>query len=462
MSCEITVTDVYGVVDTDGNLLSIVVRGTATECESVRVWVWKADDERLIGYPSVVVDGSDVWTFTFEASAYPDPFGAYWPFGVACGDSLYIRVECEDDPDCLLELTIELECRDAATCPTATWSQSVSSCNEDGQRTVTVSCALLSTAGEDITAQLTVDGTAIGASSTGAGSLTLNHTGDYSAGSYTFGVSLSQPSGCPGSEQVVVVESCECPEFDLTYDVGDCNEDGTRTVYVRATRTNAGNVCFVEWEWGDGTGTGSSAALEEGETHSESHDYEPGSYTVTLTIVYPDGCEDRGLSIEVPSCDGGGGGTGDDGDDDGGPTDGGDTSSGGTDGTDTVEDGDTDGCGPGCFCNLIGPIWAGLVAALLIAAIWVIPIPVVGAIYAAAVAAVFIAGSIAIVLWCDWCTWAKWTLVGVATAVAVLLALLGAHLLGWLVIKTTLDAIAFSAGTGGGLGLGALLGLKKC
>ncbi len=447
MTCDISILDIYGTTNTSGDLLTVVVRGTATGCDSLLLFVVfdRSGTTTWLGYPEVTVDGSGSWIFVFEKTAYPDPFAKHWPFGLECGSTISVIAQCTDDPECKDDLIRELECHEASSCPESTWRYDGAGSCDDGTRSVSLSCEVTSSSGDTVEAQLKQDGAVVDGPRSGTGTVTLSFTGDLAPGSYTFSVSLLTPAGCPGSSLIVVVEDCDCPEFEFDDDPGSCNEDNThRSVILKAIRTDSGDPCAVYWDYGDGS-ISPSKALSTGDAITETHELPPGSNTAKLVIVLPEGCPPQPYTFSLDACEEP-------------PEDKEDPPKDEEDPVpdeDEVEDGGGGGC-LGCSCTILGGIWAGIVATLLVLLVFLLPIPVVGMIYAGVVAGIMVLGTTLYVSICRWCAWAKWTIAGVASAVLIISGIGVLTAIGAIAVSFVMGAIISAAAAALGISAAAV------
>lgn len=301
MSCSITISEAYGLVDSAGSLTAIVVRGTATDCTDVVLTIEVAPSE----YRQITVDASTgSWTGTFLASSYPGE----WPWYFECGDLFRVLAACKSDWSCLASWGDELACREAGGCPTVTWpTPTISACNEDGTRHVEVTVTLDSSSGDAIVAELRLDGSTVD-SGTGSGTLALSLDTDLREGTYILTVEITSPEGCTADRMEIIVPPCGCPDLTAIAEVAKtCNDDGTRTVTLTARRAGAGDAAHLIWDkFGDESivdGYG-KLVLSVGSIYTVEWDYEPGEYEAILRILDPEGCEDIPVVVEVPECPG--------------------------------------------------------------------------------------------------------------------------------------------------------------
>src|SRR5919108_654508 len=106
MACSVTITSVSG---SPGPPLTVTVDGTATDCDTVRVYV-RCPFRLLEPQDVSVVAGA--WSATF-----PNADNA----GCACGESVQVHAECVDPPPpvpCSDDRTLDLPCPEAE-CPDA-------------------------------------------------------------------------------------------------------------------------------------------------------------------------------------------------------------------------------------------------------------------------------------------------------------------------------------------------------
>lgn len=101
-----------------------------------------------------------------------------------------------------------------------------------------------------------------------------------------------------GSEPwTVVCPFGDCPTITLSMAGQDPCEGPLRPVKLQATITNAPSPTIYEWDFGDGTT--SNAQVFSSNPVEITHLYDPtgGPYTVTLRIVYPEGCPSEDLTL---------------------------------------------------------------------------------------------------------------------------------------------------------------------
>ena len=98
-------------------------------------------------------------------------------------------------------------------------------------------------------------------------------------------------------------EVLPCPqqsEFIVEVD-DDCNPDGTRTVTFDTSITLSGpGTVQAQWDFGDGT-SGVPFTIPPA-SHSETHNYAPGTYTATLRFLPPADCTPQSFTIFVGQC----------------------------------------------------------------------------------------------------------------------------------------------------------------
>ena len=112
--------------------------------------------------------------------------------------------------------------------------------------------------------------------------------------------------GTPSAEveTVQLALTCDsCPAIVLSQPLisAECN-GGKRTVDLTASITQpAGQSSAFQWVFGDGT-LGAAFVISGSGSHSESHDYTPGSYSATLKTILPTGCPDKSVTVVVSDC----------------------------------------------------------------------------------------------------------------------------------------------------------------
>ena len=97
-------------------------------------------------------------------------------------------------------------------------------------------------------------------------------------------------------------EVLPCPDsLDISIDVGDCNPDGTRTVTFDTSISLSGpGSVQAQWDFGDIT-SGAPFTIPP-TSHSETHNYTPGTYTATLRFLPPADCPPFTITITVGQC----------------------------------------------------------------------------------------------------------------------------------------------------------------
>lgn len=154
-------------------------------------------------------------------------------------------------------------------------------------------------------ASLTVDATVPGATPTTTHPYPAPGSGE---SNYTATFTITGTSAeCIDTVTIpVVVSGCggDCPMIDdLSAQVGNCQNNGTREVSLNATITGGGIEQYV-WAFGDGIVSTIDATVVA--SPITVHNYAaPGTYNATLTIVGPQRCEDqiRSITVEVPACE---------------------------------------------------------------------------------------------------------------------------------------------------------------
>ena len=109
------------------------------------------------------------------------------------------------------------------------------------------------------------------------------------------------------SDRVSLPVACDvlCPEVTIENPrIDDC-VNGKRKVHFQASVIGAQNPTIVEWDFGDGE---SSQATVLPSGTSTTHDFSadavnPTTYTVRFRIVFPEGCEDTTINVEILPCE---------------------------------------------------------------------------------------------------------------------------------------------------------------
>ena len=297
--CKIEILNVVGSLPGP----SVTVKGTAAECDVVRVCL-QCFAATFVPPPFIettpVVGGAWSVTFTDTASGQ-----------CGCGESFVVRAECADDPSappcnapCFAEVKGDLECPGEEECPSISWSSiTIGSCDPETDTTPIAVEATLSSAGF-YAAELHDSLGVMLNSVSGTGITPLSGTGNY-GGPVTFSVVVTTPADCPGEELTVSPEECiGCPDVDLDYEIGEaCDEEGKRTVTVTA-QLDSGDPYNAELRDAADTvlATGSGPGPQ---TLSHTDSYPGGtSQTFKVVVTSPAICGDTELTIDVPQCEG--------------------------------------------------------------------------------------------------------------------------------------------------------------
>ena len=229
MACTLTITGVTGIT-TGGTLTSIVVTGQATNCNSVTVQIecGTGQPQKLTNVP--VDTSTGTWTATFQAV----------PESCVCSKLIRVVALCDDQlQSCHATFNKELECVEGGgqVCPSiVSVLLSPGDCNPDGTRTVQITCQLDSTSSYSAHLVDSSNNTIGVPLSNVSGPQTLSGGGNY-AGTETFRVIVTQPTGCPASIPFSVqIPAClTCPSVTIVPTISPVPNSPDFTVVVTAT-----------------------------------------------------------------------------------------------------------------------------------------------------------------------------------------------------------------------------------
>jgi hypothetical protein len=223
--CNIT----YTSLDFDETAQTITFVGTADDCASVSAAIVSPHLTNAKTAP-VQADGS--WTIVFTSS---DLIGSLNDVKRECNDSVKIDAWCVDEPACKGPAAFILRCVGSACPSVSVDSTDISSCDNNGQRTVTFEIEVSNAPNPTILEINYGDGTdeninnsEIVASAGGA--ITRQHT--YNSGSYTVVVNTIFPEGCPSSNSLRIdVPQCDisCPD-DIEFEIIDASGNRFRVL----------------------------------------------------------------------------------------------------------------------------------------------------------------------------------------------------------------------------------------
>lgn len=284
MSCAVTISSVSVVRGSGDRIDAVRVTGTATDCRSVKVFVYCAGRLANIITELVALDGT--WDATVNVKAK----------GCGCGIQMRVRVECADDPHCFDENDLGDPCGGEptpGTCPTITSPippVEVGDCDANGRRPVTVRATVSDPSRVQSYRWEFGDGSPAVTVAGGAQPQPQSH--NYSPREQAYVITLNilgtgtDATGfpCLDSETVsVVVPPCACPALDsITVTPRSCAADGSsRTIEFEAARSGAAPD-LLEWDFGDGTPVESHTGSDAADGRA-SHSYAAGEYTVKVT-----------------------------------------------------------------------------------------------------------------------------------------------------------------------------------
>jgi hypothetical protein len=446
MPCTITIDPNVIATQSGGNLTSLVVTGTATECDAVEVFIECGGVVRPVAQAPV---NNGQWSASFSTSDLQNT-------GCVCGGDIRIRVRCNSHL-CDDNIITGIKC--PPDCPTVSVWATVGSACVDGKREVTLNVFNSSAAGPNSYwsyGNTDPDGAPFSLTN---GPHSEQHF--YSAPlTYTATLHIQ---GCPDKTVTFTLQLCplpvQCPTFVWDDIVpGPCKADGTRSVTVKVTLTwpSTNPVTAVLRQGGTPlqTLTSNSGTLVLMHTGN----YAPGSYTLTADVTDPAYCGDASITFDVASCTTGacclpdgscqeltkaeceakGGKYQGDGTTcatvNCNPTSGGDPDPD----PDPTPTGGCAGCGSLSLCAILGVIWAIILATFLtLVAAGTLTYPYI--IYAGMVV---VAYAIFYLIMCGPCQWAKWTFMGLSIFVAALIVLfIAGSAIGW--VPAVIIALAF-------------------
>lgn len=271
---------------------SIVVKGTAQDCEDVKVTLECAasllPEEKI----SKVVNGN--WCVSFEQLQ---------GFPCHCNGPVKARVSCVTNPDCMAEFETTLECKDCVITihkvqgslpgPTIQIEGSAVGC-ECGEVRVFVRCEGGQLPGK--TAEIKNDKWSVSFQDT-------EKFGCKCDQSVNIRAMCTTNSKCFADFQADLVCIEECPDKNKIFvwvfidPMGVC-VCGKRPVVLNAIYSGPPSKVDAQWHYGDGI-VDPLFALLSGVGNTVKHDYSPGIYTATLKIK---GCDDQTVSVNVKEC----------------------------------------------------------------------------------------------------------------------------------------------------------------
>lgn len=223
--CNIT----YASLKFDETAQTITFVGHADNCAKVSAAIVSP---HLTSAKTETVQADGSWTIVFPSS---DLLGTLSDVKKECGTPVKIDARCVDDPACKGPETFILSC-DGSACPSVSVdSIDISSCDNNGQRTVTFEIDVSNAPNPTILEINYGDGTdeninnsEIVASAGGA--ITRQHT--YNSGSYTVVVNTIFPEGCPSSNSLRIDVSCDipCPDDDIEFEIIDASGNRFRVL----------------------------------------------------------------------------------------------------------------------------------------------------------------------------------------------------------------------------------------
>jgi hypothetical protein len=291
MSCTVKIlAPVLGYTDASGNLVSLVISGTASNCDLVLITI-DCDGPRQ-NATAKVSDG--VWSTTIPLIPRESQCD--------CDKSINIHVQCISG-ECRDDFSGSLQCLPQSQCPNAYSDVDLIDSTEKcvgGKRMVTGKVVVAPTSAKPVGTTVKIDGTVVGTHGISATPYPVPFTATLSAGSHMLTWEFSDPS-CSGAGQTIKVPACEgCPNIEVETTEGPCR-DGKRTVTVMATIPDQGVAVAAAIIHG-----GKKIAQDSqtgAYTLTGSDDFPGGTNTVTVEISQPAGCQPTSTTFNVTPCD---------------------------------------------------------------------------------------------------------------------------------------------------------------
>lgn len=191
----VTISDIRGI--STGAGVTVLVTGTASDCDEVSVHVQCQDSESTLDRVPVV-DG--LWEAKFDPSTESS-------LQCVCDEDIWVRVECWDDQTGSDEYSGVLNCSEEG-CPEVSLSSSIGTDSDaEGRYAVTVTATVNLTTEGRLSARLLYAGNVLDSNTSTTGSVSLNHSARYAPGSYLFTVAVDEPADCPSTSSTVTVPS---------------------------------------------------------------------------------------------------------------------------------------------------------------------------------------------------------------------------------------------------------------
>ena len=267
-----------------------------------------------------VVISSSVTATTGPISVdpYTGAFSALLPItsAVKCDDKVTVTAACSSGAGCTRRVELPLNCPNCYR-GTVTVDATAACTGTPPKKPITLNVTIGLPAGAKADfhwdygdgspngANFTIDNTAGNAGST----YPHSEAHDYAPGTYTATMKIDPPrEACPDLTVTVVVQctTVNCPTITVDppqFSVQCAN--GKRTVTLSSHITApAGQSVFAQWDYGDGT-VGAGIVVNGASTvnNTQTHDYAPGTYTASLTILSPSGCPPvPPVQVVVPPC----------------------------------------------------------------------------------------------------------------------------------------------------------------
>ncbi|GEM_PF-3746417 len=294
---------IYSSLVFDETAGTITLRGSA-DCSSVTASIVSP---QMTNPVSVPVDASGTWEVIFSGN---DITGNLQQLRVACNRDVKVHVHCTQDPNCVGNRNILLQCIPSGVrCPDIDLSvKEIARDCVNGTRAVTfivgwnnpVSPSFYEIAygdGEDDA--LVYNG--------GQNPVEITH--NYaSGGRFTVVVTSNFPENCPSSNTVTVdVPPCDgnCPTVRLELvSVSGCLPDGTRTATFRVAVSNVPpGTSVYEIAFGDGADENIAFDSNTSGPMVITHNYAEGNYSAVVNSFLPAGCPSSNpVLVDIPPC----------------------------------------------------------------------------------------------------------------------------------------------------------------
>jgi PKD repeat protein len=305
MPCQVTIESVNGIVQPgQADPTTIRVTGRAQQCPSGNVKVTTS----LTGPsgPIAVDPVSERWRADLAVTAA----------NVHCGDAIQAHAECDGTPTCSDNYNGPLQCCEIPTL----FFRGLTSPGSLTPNRLLVQGVVRGCAGDQVVISSSVTATSgpIAADPvTGVFTATLNITGTVQCDEeVNVTATCASTAGCSVTKKDRL-DCADCYRATVTVTTAPCvgtppNQQQPVTLDANIAIAAGASIDF-RWDFGDGSlgppftvnNAGGTAATPH--AHSETHNYDPGTYTATLKVVGPP-YECAEVSVQVVAQCGGGGG----------------------------------------------------------------------------------------------------------------------------------------------------------